>query len=81
MKYESIEEGMAIVANDTLYLVVATDLKIRNITNQSITLYDTDQKRLVYPSLFTWERENKLWTDHVEIQEIIPKDRVNIGII
>lgn len=80
MKYESIEEGMAIKANEVLYLVVATDLKIRNITNQSITLYDTEHKRLVYPSLFTWERENKLWTN-VEIQEVIPKERVGIVII
>jgi len=81
MKFEFIEEGMAIKTNDNLYLVVATDLKIRNITNQSITLYDTVQKRLVYPSLFTWERENKLWTDHAEIQEIFPKDRVSIEVI
>lgn len=81
MNYESIEEGMAVKANDILYLVVATDLEIKNPSAQSITLYDTKYRRLVYPSLFEWGHRNRLWTNTAEIQEVFSKESVQVSIL
>ena len=77
INYESILPGMGIKTADNMYVVVGTDLSIRNITKQSITLYDTKHKQLVYPSLFSWQRDYHLWTT-VPIVEIIPADEVTI---
>lgn len=77
MTYDSVKPGMGIKTAENMYVVVETDFAIRNILEQSITLYDTKNKQLVYPALFAWQRDNHLWTN-VPIVEIIPAEQVSI---
>lgn len=80
VNYETIEPGMAIRTKDNLFLVVATDLRIRNIMEQSITVYDTQFNFLKPVDLFEWQREGNIW-NHEPIVEVIPAEQVEFHLV
>lgn len=80
MDYKNIEEGMALKADNKIYLVVATDFKVNNPLDQSISLYDTEHHLLVYPAIFEIIHRNRLWCNTGDIQAIYPKDKVIVSI-